>query len=143
MAYSKKRTTAPKNIKQQERATQALNLRREGASYNEIGKAMGVSRERAFAIVKGELEKLAATVNEASEDVRRIELERLDAMQRKAFAKAVEGDTGAVDAVLRIMDRRAKLLGLNTPSEISMTHQPRTVIIKAPDSGYASSTDGQ
>jgi hypothetical protein len=129
MAHSQKGKTAAKSIKQQERATHALNLRRAGASYAEIGKALGVTKQRAFAIVKTQLDELAATVNEASTAVRQLELERLDAMQIASFQKAVRGETAAVDTVLRIMDRRAKLLGLNAPSELEITEHPKHIVI--------------
>ena len=46
-----------------------------------------------------------------------MELHRLDKMTPKMMEFAVQGDTKAVDAVIKIMDRRAKLLGLDGPSK--------------------------
>jgi hypothetical protein len=36
-------------------------------------------------------------------------------MLRAIYATATKGDTGAIDRILRIMERRAKLWGLDTP----------------------------
>ena len=46
-----------------------------------------------------------------ADEVRRLELERLDQLQLGLWLKACKGDVSAVLGVLRIMQRRAKLLG--------------------------------
>jgi hypothetical protein len=53
----------------------------------------------------------SAGVNELREQ----ELDRLDRLQRNVWAQALNGDLQAVQVALRIIDRRAKLLGLDTP----------------------------
>jgi hypothetical protein len=47
-----------------------------------------------------------------------MELERLDAMQKAHYASAVQGAVPATVCVLKIMERRAKLLGLDAPVRI-------------------------
>jgi len=42
-----------------------------------------------------------------------MELERLDRMQLGLYEKAIKGHEGAVDRILRIMNRRASYLGLD------------------------------
>ena len=72
--------------------------------------------QSAHRAVKRALERLNGEIGESVTDVRRMELERLDAMLGALWPKAERGNLTAVDRVLHIMERRAKLLGLDTPS---------------------------
>lgn len=45
------------------------------------------------------------------------ELASLDTLQAKLWGKALNGDTAMVDRVIRIMEHRAKLLGLYAPQQ--------------------------
>ena len=56
---------------------------------------------------------LERTVNEATEQARRLEELRLDELTCGLYEKAINGDLAAVDAVLSLMARRARLLGLD------------------------------
>ena len=58
---------------------------------------------------------LKEITREAAEDVRTMELERLDRMFGVHYLNAQAGDVDAVGAAMRIMDRRAKLLGIDLP----------------------------
>jgi hypothetical protein len=50
--------------------------------------------------------------------VRDLELQRLDALYLKAWEAVEEGDLPSIDRCLRIMERRAKLLGLDAAEKI-------------------------
>lgn len=72
------------------------------------------------------LEQRRARAHVAVEDLRALENERLDAYQRVVHKLAVGGgpdrlppDLNALDKALRIMDRRARLNGLDAPVEIA------------------------
>ena len=52
---------------------------------------------------------------EAVEQHRALELARLDALQVGLWDRAVGGDVKAVNAVLRIIEQRSRLLGLDKP----------------------------
>jgi len=59
---------------------------------------------------------LERTTREPAEAVRLLELERLDRLQIMAYKRAtVAGDVPAAGLVLKIMERRAKLLGIDAP----------------------------
>lgn len=94
-----------------ERQRQALELRKAGASLQVIADRLGYAGPQGAheAIRKG----IAAIPFEAAEQVRAMELERCDRMQLGLYERATKGDEKAIDRVLRIMDRRAKLLGLD------------------------------
>lgn len=50
---------------------------------------------------------------------RQLQLKRMELMLEGVWDEATEGNQGAIDAVLKIMDRQAKLLGLDRPKEVS------------------------
>ena len=56
-----------------------------------------------------------------------LELERLDALTLAAWPRARAGDDRAIRVVLRIMQRRAKLLGLDAPLKSATTSQRQDV----------------
>jgi hypothetical protein len=67
-------------------------------------------------------------VQEPAEELRTMEVARLDQMLLGLWPKAIKGDTWAVDRVLKIMERRAALLGLDAPvkRELSGSVELRT-----------------
>ena len=101
-----------------ERKVSALALRRKGKTYQEIGDTLGISQQRAHAIVKEEMKQLDAELREKREEVRSMELDRLDLLQSGVWEKAVEGDTKAIESVLKIMEKRSKLLDLDAPKKV-------------------------
>ena len=61
--------------------TMALELRASGASYPQIGKALSVSKSRAWRIVGKALDDLVQHCQDTAERVRHLELYRLDRMR--------------------------------------------------------------
>jgi hypothetical protein len=117
-----------------ERRVQALQLRMAGASYRAIGSRLGVSEAQAHRDVHAELTRLAEKAADAAEQVRTLELERLDAMLLALWPQAKQANQGAIDRVLRLMERRAKLLGIDAPTRIDATLDVYEVIIGAANS---------
>lgn len=93
----------------------ALNLRRAGMSYAAIGRKLGLSKSRSHALVQLGLEEARAHITASADDLRTEELSRLDGMLAKAYPMAAKGDLQAIDRVLKIGERRARLLGLDAP----------------------------
>ena len=100
-----------------ERRLQALELRKAGANYRRIGAQLGVSEAQAYKDVQGELQRIQAEASDLAADVRTLELERLDALTLALWPSARQGKEGAIDRVLRVMERRSKLLGLDAPTK--------------------------
>jgi hypothetical protein len=92
----------------------ALELRRAGVAYDVIAQNLGYTgASGAWTAVQRALKR---TLREAgAEQVRDQELDRLDRMQQAVWGRALQGDLPAVGTVLRIMERRAKMLGLDAP----------------------------
>ena len=122
------RATA-RSIESAERTARALELRKGGATYVMIGEDLGVSEARAHQIVN---DALTAIVAEPAEKVRKLEIERIDHMLSVVWATATNAmsETTVVDAslldmilkaqagVLKLMERRAKLTGLDAPEKV-------------------------
>lgn len=87
-----------------------LQLRRAGLGTTAIGHELGLPKSTVNSRLKAALTR---TMREPAAEVRALEAERLDALQVRVWAKALKGDNDSVNTVLRIMQRRARLLGLD------------------------------
>lgn len=114
-----------------ERRRQAVALRTAGLTFDQIGKQLGVSVRTAFLDVTKELDKLRKDLSESVEALRELELRRLDRAMVALHEQVGKGNHGAIDRMIRIMERRAKLLGLDKPVEIINEHR------FTPESGQA------
>ncbi len=113
--------TKPQTIKAKEKAALALNLRKEGKSFEVIAKeAKYNSKQAAYDAVKRALLEI---IREPAEEVLKLDLERLDTMWEVSYLNAQTGDPQAISSCMKIMDRRAALLGLDAPkvSHVSTT----------------------
>jgi hypothetical protein len=96
-----------------DRQVAALRLRRAGLTYQEIASRLGYAApSSAWRAVR---QGLRTTLQEPADDLRTLELARLDALQAGLWSKAIAGNVVAVGGVLAIMKRRASLLGLDAP----------------------------
>lgn len=108
-------------IEPNERARRALELRRAGVTYDLIAQQLGYKDASvAYNTVKRALKR---ALQEPADDVRELELSRLDRMESVLWPQALQGDQGAIDRLLKIADRRAKYLGLDAPirQEVEVT----------------------
>ncbi len=96
-----------------ERRQQALELRKGGASYRAIAARLGVNEKTAWQDVQKALRALAALEQASAEEYRALELARLDNLQAAHWRMAMQGNIKSTQIVLRIMERRARLLGLD------------------------------
>jgi hypothetical protein len=93
-----------------DRQLRALELRRAGLGYWEIARQLGYrGAAGAYVSVQAALRKLCAP---PAEELRQLELERLDRLQLTYWPRALAGEAEACDRVLKIMQQRARLLGL-------------------------------
>lgn len=113
--------TSPAKARMLKHQEQALALRRSGMAYSAIAVKLGLSKSRAHALVQLGLEDAREQIVTQADELRTEEISRLDGMLRKVYTKAAAGDLQAVDRVLKIGERRAKLLGLEAPVRIETT----------------------
>jgi hypothetical protein len=114
-----KRSGVPKS--EQARLTEAraiaFELRKQGQSYRQIGAALKVSVTTAYEYIMAELMALREQTAEDVTSVREMELQRCDEMMAGLWKFAVKGDVASVATVLRVMERRSRLLGLDAPTK--------------------------
>ena len=113
MASPSRAKATPNRIAVAQREREALELRKAGKTFDQIAGALGYSERGGAA--KAVSRALAATVQEPADELRRLELARLDALFEVMWSLAMHGNLGAVDRCLAIQTRRAKLLGLDAP----------------------------
>ena len=112
---------AKRELSGAEMRDKCISLRRLGMSYADVAKEVGLSRGGAYKAVQTALDEIRASYRETAAEVLELELDRLDEMTRALSSKVGYGDPQAVTAALRVMDRRAKLLGLDAPTKIAPT----------------------
>ena len=107
--------TRPSQIKAAEMRAEAVKLRKMGLGYPQIADRLGYnSRQAAHRAVTTALAEIRESTAESADDLRTLELERLDHLWQIAFADAATNrNMRAIDTLLRISERRAKLEGLD------------------------------
>lgn len=98
-----------------------VELRLQGLSYRAIGAAAGCSHVHAWRLITRAMETVNDRTAEDARVLRTLEAERLDAILQGVWDRAAEGDLPAVDRVLKIMERRARLFGLDAPAKVAPT----------------------
>lgn len=123
----------------------AVRMRLEGYTYDDIARALGVSKSTAHGYVNDGWERINAETDEERRELRGLELARLDAMLRRALPIATKDNLvvietemtadgpmevrkenaelqfKAMDRALKIGKRRAELLGLDAPVKVEQT----------------------
>lgn len=113
--------TAPARALSLQRQAQALELRRMGKGFAEIAAALGIGKSQAHRLVVAGMEDARQQIAASADDLRVEEVSRLDGMLAGLWPTARKGGVAAVDRVLKIMERRAKLLGLDAPERRELT----------------------
>lgn len=135
-----------------ERDFRIFQMRKSGMSTQEISKRFGVSTKAVNYAIQRQLNRMNQEALLAYPEVLRMELERLDALQQSVWPMTqhrriaapdgsevvVEPDLRAVQQALSIMDRRAKLLGMeainiNIINESVGSNEKRAVLAEAAD----------
>ena len=94
---------------------ECLRLRLNGLTHREIAARLGIAPSTAYKRVRHALDDVNRQNAEEAENLRTLEMLRLDELQNALWEKAVDGDDKAIGRILMIMERRAKLLGLDAP----------------------------
>lgn len=93
-----------------------LEYRRAGMTFPVIAERVGYASHAGARAAYWRAMK--RTLQEPADEIRQTEIDRLDRLQLAMWPKAMQGDSTAVATILRIMERRAKLLGLDMPVKI-------------------------
>jgi hypothetical protein len=128
-----------------ERDLRIFQMRKAGTSVQEIGKRFNLSTKAVNYGIQRQLARMNQEALLAYPEMLRMELERLDALQQSVWPltqhrkvtmddgteMVVEPDLKAIQQALSIMDRRAKLLGMEAVNINVMTDNMERTPLKA------------
>ncbi|MFT7025363.1 MAG: hypothetical protein ACJA07_004486 [Rhodococcus sp. (in: high G+C Gram-positive bacteria)] len=103
------------SFEERERARRCLKLRNEGHTWAEIAEAEGYTDESGARHAAGRLVDKMEVADVAEH--RALEGARLDELHKAHWPAALKGDIKAAELILKILDRRARLFGLNMPEK--------------------------
>ena len=133
--------TKTRMLKTAKRRKEVIQLREAGATWQKIADTL-LHRHGAEALPSGwdkryawndfdrALGKVQGEVKDRARTVREMELKRLNRMQRGLWQSAINGDTDAARTVVKLMKRRASLLGLDEPEELDVMASTDTETIE-------------
>lgn len=117
----------------QDKAIAVLQLRRAGYSYSQISKSQAIklSKTRVANIVTREMRRLDAKLLEEAKICRQLDLQRLDEMWIGIYPKAKAGDLHCIDRALKIIERRARIMGYEqlAPENMSDAEELKPFIV--------------
>jgi orotate phosphoribosyltransferase-like protein len=110
-----------------DRRQQVAALRRQGRTMAQIARELGVSTATISIDVRAMQVEWQELHRRDHDAWMMTELAKLDALEAAAWEQvaASKGRMFGIDRVLAIMDRRAKLLGLDAPTKIDLTQSVR------------------
>lgn len=103
------------------RRTQVAKLLLQGLSSRAIAEQLNCSHTTVQNDIKVILERWRTEQISDAADLVQIEVARLDRAQEALWDQVKYGNLHATDRLLRIMERRAKLLGLDQPAQAKIT----------------------
>lgn len=118
--------TDPRRIKHEQKVADVLALRLQGWSVRAIGGSVNLGKSQVHKLIDDALKEMG--VRDKTEDLRTLEMARLDEITVGVFPKAAAGDNFAVDSYLKIQQRRMAIAGVAPPSTLNHT-------ISSPDGG--------
>lgn len=115
------------NVKAAIRATEALELRISGMTLPAIAEKLGM----AVSSVHDSIVRAMSKVEAPARELRDLEVERLDALLLAQWKN--RADPMVARTIVRIMERRARLLGLDAPTKIEASGAGGGPIVVAAD----------
>jgi predicted transcriptional regulator len=113
--------SAKRDVRSKERTDRIAReweLRKGGLTIRQIAPLVGVSPAMVGKDLKGYADRVVMPL---AEETLKMELDRLDRLTASIWAKATaQRDVLAIDRLLRIMDMRAKYLGLYKPDKVAL-----------------------
>ena len=108
-----------RTVNAEQSRAKALALRIRGATYAQIGEQLKVTTTAAHRYVRDGLAELNKVKLENAEEYRELELAKLDRFEAKLNSGDL--DLAAVGMLLKISERRCRLLGIDAPAKVEAT----------------------
>jgi hypothetical protein len=90
-------------------------------TYRAIGERLGITHPAAYQHVKAAIREIAEQSADTAEEIINLEVERIDRALLALEAKIQDGDTKAIEVMIKLQDRRARYFGLDSPTKIAPT----------------------
>jgi hypothetical protein len=119
------------------RRTEVVELAAAGHSFDDIAERLGyANRSGPYRLYR---KVLADRQDDAVAEHRALEMQRLDSLQAGLWDRAVDGDVQAALAILKIIEQRCRLLGLEQPSRATRKASagPRSSVAPGHEEEYA------
>jgi len=118
-----------------ERIMTAYKMKKEGRSWWQIAEALKISEYQASRLVSQAITVASSLVDNAyKRELLSMELDRLDDLQRAVWQDAINGDLKAVETALKIIQTRAKVLGLDNVQSATVTNN--TIVVAGTSEEY-------
>ena len=104
-----------KEIMQANLHAQVLKLRHDGYTVAEVAAKVGISPLRAHVVIDDAIKELQDDSTKHAAAIKEVELLRLETATKAIMPGVEDGNLGAISVLLKVQDRRAKFLGLDTP----------------------------
>jgi hypothetical protein len=121
--------TRPERIAQGERREEALRLRMAGLTFRAIASDLGVGLATAHDLVSGALDERAAAVRNQAEQLRALMAERVEEAVRAIWPRVEQGELGAIDRLVKLLDRAARLHGLDVQPAPEAAMPPTILVV--------------
>ena len=108
-------------VRQIDRQTRVLDLRRAGLSFRAIGRTLEIDVRTAWMAYSAAMKEIIALRNEYGEEHREQELDRLNNLLLALQPKIQKHDAYAIDVARKISESIRKLLGVDAPTKIAPT----------------------
>lgn len=111
------------------RRRNALNMKKDGATYEQIAEALGYANKgHAYKDIQKSLAEVNKETTLAAEEYRALQNERLEIMFAAIWPRAVGMDPNtrgvdlrAAEMILKLMERQARLNGVDAPTKTEVT----------------------
>jgi hypothetical protein len=103
-----------------ERRQQVYEHYKNGKSMREIGKLVGVSTMQVSRDLHAMIAILQERTLKLAGEVRHVHLDRIQEALKAIYGRVLHGDYDAIMIMLRLMEREAKLIGLDAPTKIDI-----------------------
>ena len=126
--------------KEGSRAYDAYVARQSGLSWDEVAEAVGYENSNTAKVnVNRFVQKAGLEADRTRrEEALMMELDRLDRLQYACWGQAMTGDLKAIETALRVINTRARILGLDQVS-LTQTVTHNTVVVQGGEKEFVDS----
>lgn len=114
-----------KELVEFERQVLFLDDYKKGLSYRRIAEKYGVSHQQVANAIRAYLKDLRIIGLQSVIEYRQVQIERIQTAYNALWPNILRGKVDAINTMIRLMEREAKLLGLDAPTKVDITARVR------------------